>query len=147
MLMHDYILTQLLGEGKCYQRRNNADIAVAQHPSHWSITYGSTTSSALWSFVPIVSSCQDMFKHYNLCIRACVQDRLLKLGIDVPEIDSFLWSTFIGLHSTYVQEKFYHKKLASILYLFLRMPKCGRRVGKHYSGPLTTGSRIFVENV
>ena len=31
----------------------------------------------------IISSCQDMFKHHNLRIRAGVQERLLNFGIDV----------------------------------------------------------------
>ena len=59
-----------------------------------------------------------MFKHHNLRIRAGVQERLLNFGIDVPEIDSFLSSTsdpFIGLHSTYMQEKFYREKLGCIV--------------------------------
>ena len=62
--------------------------------------------------------------HYNLRIRAGVQEQLLKVGIDsnsVPEIESFLAASsdpFVGLHSTYMQEKFYREKLGCIVSSF-----------------------------
>ena len=41
----------------------------------------------------IVASCQDMFRLYNLRIRAGLHERLLTLGIEAPEMDSFVSST------------------------------------------------------
>ena len=104
-----FVMDQLLGLDAEQQQKMSALFILGLKEGHC------LSQSAIDD---IISSCQDMFKHHNLRIRAGVQERLLNFGIDVPEIDSFLSSTsdpFIGLHSTYMQEKFYREKLGCIV--------------------------------
>ena len=105
-----YVMDQLLGLDAEQQQRMSALFLLGLKEGH---------CLSQVAIDDIVLSCQDMFKHYNLRIRAGVQDRLLNLGIDVPEIDSFLsWTSdpFVGLHSTYMQEKFYCEKFGCVVF-------------------------------
>lgn len=107
-----FIMDQLLGLDVEQQQRMSALFLLGLKEGH---------CLSQTAVDDIVSSCQDMFMHYNLRIRVGVQEQLLKVGIDsnsVPEIESFLAASsdpFVGLHSTYMQEKFYREKLGCIV--------------------------------
>ena len=107
-----HVMDQLLGLDAEQQQRMSALFLVGLKGGH-------CLSQA--AIDDIVSSCQDMFRHYNIRIRAGVQEQLLNLGIEIPELDSYLSSTsdpFTGLHSTYMQEKFYREKLSCIVSIY-----------------------------
>ena len=69
----------------------------------------------------VVSACQELFKHTVSRVQAGVRERLALHGVDsydIPDLANFLETIqdpFDGLHSTYLQEKFYREKLGCIV--------------------------------
>ena len=69
----------------------------------------------------VVSGCQELFQHSVGRIQAGVGERLSMQGIDsseIPDLDDFFSAVvdpFSGLHTTYLQDKFYRDHLNSIV--------------------------------
>lgn len=67
----------------------------------------------------VVAECRKMSKHTAGRLEAGINECLARSGIDPNEItglgDVFASDPFDGLHSTYLQEKFYREKLGCIV--------------------------------